>query len=306
MTASEANDIFTAITEDGSMSLVSGEHKELYHNKAGAYSEALYNYSNVAFAAWRTIHNQSLPQSLNVLDCCFGLGYNSFVLAQELPPAINLDVTAIELDFNVLRLIPQVLAQSCFYNLRQVGVGPEQALELSQFKKSCIATPVKNSRLMFEIIQSDLRAYLRDAIVSPEQLYDLVLHDPFSPKKMPELWTIDLFASYKMRLKECGFVLTYSSAPAVRGALLDLGFYVYRTPSLGGKWGGTMAVVGDQLELPLRQGRLGEEILPLAEPELKRLAKSSRVPYRDNYLESSRDRILADRLSEQEAFNLTP
>jgi hypothetical protein len=304
MTLTEKSELFSAITEDGSISLVSGEHGELYHNLFGAYSEALCNYSEVAYAAWRIIYSEKLPSCLNVLNSCFGLGYNSFVLAQQLPHGVNINITGIELDPTVLSFVPQILGQSCFRDLSKSGVGRQQAIELSQFKMTTIQCPSKNSTLSFNLIESCLRAYLlREQDLLPEH-FDLVLHDPFSPKKMPELWSIDLFAAYKDRLKDGGMIITFSSAPAVRGALLDLGFHVYRTPTLGGKWGGTLAILGEQLERHVQAGNFGDQIRPLGDQELQTLAKSSRVPYRDPTLQASREQIVAAREAEQRAFSV--
>jgi len=237
------------------------------------------------------------------LDCCFGLGYNSFVLAQHLPSGVDLKVTGIELDPAVLSFVPQVLAQSCFSQLRLDGIGEREAQDLSQFKVTVINRKNKEGSLCFNLIQSCLRAYLQKLPEVERRHFDLVLHDPFSPKKMPELWTIDLFERYQQRLDDGGMILTYSSAPAVRGALLDLGFYVYRTPILGGKWGGTLAVASEVLEKHVTQGDLGCDIAHLGPAELKRLAKSSRLPYRDPQLDGERKQIVAAREAEQLTFN---
>jgi tRNA U34 5-methylaminomethyl-2-thiouridine-forming methyltransferase MnmC len=298
------NGLFIAITEDGSISLVSGEHGELYHNLTGAYTETLNNYTRVAFSALGIIYGGQLPSCLNVLNCCFGLGYNSFVLAQEVPPGVDLNITGIELDHRVLAFVPQMLGQSCFRALAQAGLGPAQAAQLSRFKKTTIVCHNKNSTLNFNLIQSCLRAYLLKAPDDSQGKLDLVLHDPFSPKRMPELWTIDLFAACKRRLKDGGVIITFSSAAAVRGALLDLGFHVYRTPALGGKWGGTVAVLGNHLEKSVNEGGLADQIMQLSDQELETLSKSSRVPYRDPGLNGRREEIVSAREAEQKSFHM--
>jgi len=306
VTVSGQDKIVTAVTEDGSVSLVSGAHGELYHNRAGAYAEALRDYAEVALTVWKILYGEDLLPQLNVLDCCFGLGYNSLALAQELPPGIDLNVTAIELDARAIAFVPEVLAQSCFQRLVQAGVDSAQAASLGQFQKTIIqkSSPQaidKKSTLTFDLIQSCLREYFRTTQL-PAASCDLILHDPFSPRKMPELWTIDLFAKYKNVLKENGIIITYSSAPAVRGALMDLGFSVYRTPAVGGKFGGTLAVNGKALESQMLSGLLSQRITRPTDDELIVLTKSSRVPYRDPLLNADRETIFATRLEEQEKF----
>jgi tRNA U34 5-methylaminomethyl-2-thiouridine-forming methyltransferase MnmC len=296
------NQIYTAITEDGSLSLVSGEYTELYHNRAGAYSEALLSYSRVALSAWSVIYGGKLPSSLNVLDCCFGLGYNSFVLAQEVPDGVSLDITGVELDPRVLALLPRILSQPCLKPLAQMGFGPAMAANLIRCKKCTINSESQNRKISIRIIQSCLRTYLRDSPERFSPMLNLILHDPFSPKKMAELWTIDLFVAYRERLDQAGIILTYSSAPAVRGALLDLGFRVYRTPAQGGKSCGTLAIPGDDLESAVASGLLEGQVMPLEQEELRRLGKSSRVPYRDPGLVFDRAKIMENRLAEQKRF----
>ena len=300
MGAAPECELYTAITEDGSLSLVSGHYLQLYHNRIGAYTEALLNYSNVAQAVLKTVYGGRLPDALNVLDCCFGLGYNSFVLAQELPHGVDLNVTGIELDAQVMKFVPQVLRQACFFPLRAAGLTSEQAAGIGTFSKTEVPCPDKNNVLRFDMIQSCLRDYWRESTHDGD--LHLILHDPFSPKKMPELWTIDLFERYKKALKDGGMVLTYSSAPCVRGAFLDLGFRVYRTPVLDGKWGGTLAVIGDHLEAAIANGSLAEHIAPLRAVEYVRLVRSSRVPLRDPGLTGDRERIWSVRAAEQVVF----
>jgi tRNA U34 5-methylaminomethyl-2-thiouridine-forming methyltransferase MnmC len=296
------SELFTAITEDGSLSLVSGQYMQLYHNRIGAYTEALLNYSNVAMAVLHAVHGAKLTGTINILDCCFGLGYNSLVFAQELPADVDLNVTAIELDPGVIGFVPQVLNQACFAPLRAAGLGKDAAAAMGAFERTVVHSKGKNSTYVFDMEQSCLRDYWRQHGDKHRGDQHLILHDPFSPKKMPELWTIDLFERYKSALTDGGMVLTYSSAPAVRGAFLELGFRVYRTPFLGGKWGGTLAVLGDYMEEAVTKGELAEHITPLGALEYERLVKSSRVPFRDPGLNSERDDILSARLVEQEVF----
>src|SRR5271154_6174665 len=67
-------------TEDGSITCLDQESGELYHNKAGAYSEALHHYVQVCDLVDR-VNRQA---SIAILDVCFGLGYNTFVFIDQL------------------------------------------------------------------------------------------------------------------------------------------------------------------------------------------------------------------------------
>src|SRR6516162_6353208 len=96
-------------TEDGSLSRFDEETGELYHNRAGAYTEALRNYYEPSDAKERL----QRAGELRLLYACFGLGYNTFVLLAQLINdgcQGNVVVHAVETDSQILSAIPQVLA----------------------------------------------------------------------------------------------------------------------------------------------------------------------------------------------------
>lgn len=57
------------ITEDNSLTCFHSETGELYHNRAGAFTEALKNYVEPALAMSDALKRERL----DVLDACFGL-----------------------------------------------------------------------------------------------------------------------------------------------------------------------------------------------------------------------------------------
>jgi len=66
---------------------------------------------------------------------------------------------------------------------------------------------------------------LEQLAAAPERA-DLVFWDPFSPKANPELWTVRAFAVLRERCAPGAALFTYSTATAVRAALLLAGFTV--------------------------------------------------------------------------------
>jgi tRNA U34 5-methylaminomethyl-2-thiouridine-forming methyltransferase MnmC len=268
-----------ATTDDGSLSLHETSLNELYHNKAGAFTEAVTNYVQPTMQFLAIARDKNT--SLNVLDSCFGLGYNSLALANEFASSaqFKLQVDAVELDDEVIAMVPQVLAQPCFAAL------PKQSLE----------------QLNFNISVCDLRSFLlaRDKDSKP---YDVIFHDPFSPKKVPELWSVDLFQHYFDAMADNSVLLTYACAPAVRGALISLGFKVFRTTGLGRKNGGTIAVKTSSVSLAQDLLDAGTCIFAIEGEELRRLGKSSQVPFRDPNLCDDSATIIARREAEQQEF----
>ncbi|CAN5334892.1 hypothetical protein BH11CYA1_BH11CYA1_13940 [soil metagenome] len=271
-----------ATTEDGSLSLHENNLDELYHNRAGAFSEALTNYVEPTMQFLKLARESGTV--LQVLDSCFGLGYNSLALATTLISAgqYSLIVDAIEIDQDVLDVVPQVIAQSCFAPLGQRSL----------------------SDLNFDISVCDLRQFLLGRAKLPaSKLYDVIYHDPFSPKKMPELWSVDLFKHYFSLMTNDSILLTYACAPAVRGALISLGFHVFRTTGLGRKNGGTIAIKTSNKELIRDLLQVDQScIFEIAGEELRRLGKSSQVPFRDASLADNSNTILARREAEQAQF----
>ena len=157
-------------TADGSLSLQDSETRELYHNRAGAYTEALLSYvqaSGVLKHLERTGH-------LHLVDACFGLGYNSFVLlaeAIERNIKCSIIIDAIDINPALIEALPVVLRYEKFHRLAE-------KFELQK-------------RLSYGNLSVELRLHNRSL---PDQLstmiatkradedYDLVFHDPFFAK----------------------------------------------------------------------------------------------------------------------------
>ena len=72
------NNLIKIITEDGSISFRSEKFNENFHSKAGAYCETKNKFINPS--RLKRFHNKSI----NVLDICFGIGYNSALLFENL------------------------------------------------------------------------------------------------------------------------------------------------------------------------------------------------------------------------------
>ncbi len=273
--------IETVQTEDGSLSCRDQETGELYHNRAGAFTEALKNYVRPSGAVCVL---QKTGQ-LSVLDVCFGLGYNTWVLLSYLDlcrvTGARVKVVALESDPQVLPLCEQALG---YPPLERVRCALAKPVDFA------VSRHILSSGLEIEldIRNVDLRQHLR-AVPGD---FDLVFHDPFSPKRCPELWTVELFTEYRRLLAtRTGKVLTYSSASAVRGGLIEAGFAVWRTEAVGGKSGGTLAATPG-CQAP------AEYVFPVAGAELLRLRSRSAVPYRDPGLTSNRAEIWQRRESE--------
>jgi tRNA U34 5-methylaminomethyl-2-thiouridine-forming methyltransferase MnmC len=294
------------LTEDGSITCRDQESGELYHNRAGAYSEALQHYVQVCDLESRL----KRQNKISVLDVCFGLGYNTFVFLDKLTELIrqgNLDqevvlcnITGIDKDPEILDVLVDVLDDPRFEKLCRILNLNDQTIKqmIADWKagekcKLQFSDKVK-IEIEIEIKIKDLRKAIPD-LVSSRIHFDYVFHDGFSPRSMPELWTADLFREYTKILNPHGRIITYSSASAVRGGLKECGLEIRKSAPLGGKSGGTIAFRPASAEIAD-----GISILHLSDDENRRLNSRSAIPYRDPNFNSTRAQILQRRAIEIE------
>jgi tRNA U34 5-methylaminomethyl-2-thiouridine-forming methyltransferase MnmC len=69
----------------------------------------------------------------------------------------------------------------------------------------------------------------------PENFFDAVYLDAFSPNQNPELWTSIFFKHLKPSMKEGAKLSTYSAKGDVRRSLIEVGFEVFKSPGPKGK-----------------------------------------------------------------------
>jgi len=276
----------TVTTEDGSITCRDKSTGELYHNRAGAHTEAFKNYIEPS----RLSKLIGDAHELAVLDVCFGLGYNVYVLLNELLSFSNksIRIVAIDNDPEIVSVLPEVLSDSRFKDLTK-AIGKNWKDKLCQYGQHNFKLG-DQVEVSFELVCGDIRQYVFE-LERQSTRFDLVYHDGFSPRVMPELWTYDLFAAYAKLLSPKGAILTYSSAAAVRGALRLSGLDVRRTSAVGGKSGGTIAAQPGVLEN-------GTEIFAISDEEEARLKTRSSIPYRDPQLSGTREDIIKERNAE--------
>ncbi len=246
-------------TEDGSYTLIH-ECGEPYHSlSAGALTEALEKFVRpVHLLLWALRH-----KTLTLIDMGFGLGYNSalfFHISKRVNPQLKLNIIAFDKEVpKKIPLLPEPFKSS---HKRLLDLLPEGYRD----------------GLSFKLYLGDARKTLKGVLCEA----DFVFHDPFSPFKNPELWTLDFLKKLASRLKPTGFWVSYSSALPVRKALILLGMKVSTTRPVGRSRGGTLATY--------KSG-----VLPLTWKEREKLLKSPySLPFRDPTLGGDPLDILID------------
>ena len=257
-------------TADGSFSLHSDRFDEGFHSSGGALQEA-----TSKFVLPAQLDRFPSGRCLRVLDVCFGLGYNTAALMAALPNAggPSLECWGLELDRSPLRL---ALAEPRFISLwpKHVVTALGAVSADGCWQDVC-------RQLSVQMLWGDARQQLQNL---PKDLrLDLILLDPFSPGKCPQLWSEEFLQSLAALLVPGGRLLTYCRAAAVRNSLrhagLELRSLLPKAKEGAGWSSGTLALCpfgGDQLLSEMGPGWRGLSVM-----EEEHLQTRAGVPYRD-------------------------
>ncbi len=281
------SELIEVLTKDGSYSLRSVFFQENFHSLLGALEE-----TKIKFTAPSDL-NRFKGKSLNVLDICFGLGYNSASLLDELIKQESyLNLCALEIDKKPLE-----------YSLRN-----KSFLKLWAPKvKNIFESIYRND--YFEDKYFNCRMFWGDArekinIIPSTHKFDLIYLDGFSPQKCPQVWTIEFLYRVTQKLNPQGYLITYSSSAAVRKTLRILGLEIFTIKSSHYEstfWSqGTVAIA--KFDKNKLKPNLNFKKLSVMEEE--HLLTKASIPYRDKNFNSSKEDILNRRLEEQLLSNL--
>jgi tRNA U34 5-methylaminomethyl-2-thiouridine-forming methyltransferase MnmC len=256
------SELIEVLTKDGSYSLRSVFFKENFHSLLGALEE-----TKSKFTATSNLQRFK-GKSINVLDICFGLGYNSASLLDELIKQKSyLNLYALEIDKKPLEYS---LRNKSFFKLWDPKV---RTIFESLYRKNYF----EDQFFKCSVLWGDAREEIN--IIPSSIKFDLIYLDGFSPQKCPQVWTIEFLSKVTENLNSHGYLITYSSAAAVRKTLRNLG-----------------------LEIFTIKPSFNFEKLSLMEEE--HLLTKASIPYRDQDLNSSKDDIIKRRLDEQFLSNL--
>ena len=283
------SELIEVLTKDGSYSLRSVFFQENFHSLSGALEE-----TKIKFTAPSDLQRFQ-GKSLNVLDICFGLGYNSASLLNELIKQKSLlNWYALEIDKKPLE-----------YALRNKSFQKSWNPQVKKIFKSLYKNDYFEDQFFkCRIFWGDAREKIN--IIPAANKFDLIYLDGFSPQKCPQVWTIEFLSKVCQKLNPQGYLITYSSSAAVRNTLRNLGLEIFTTkPRNNGNtfWSqGTVAIA--KFDKNKFKPNLNFKKLSVMEEE--HLLTKAGIPYRDQNLNSSKDDIINQRLEEQLLSNLVP
>lgn len=269
------------ITADGSWTFFSEEFTELFHSHQGAKQEAEQKFIQPC----ELISQAKQTNKLNILDICYGLGYNTAAaLAAILAvnPDCQIHIIALESDLNV----PQ---QAVKNNLLK-SWGELVNKHLEKLATECY---IETTNLEARLLIGDARSEI-SKVIDLDWKADAIFLDPFSPPKCPQLWTVEFINLVASCLKSDGRLATYSCAASVRNALQLAGLYFGSTPGVGRRSPGTVA------------GFTPNALPTISPQEAEHLQTRAAIPYRDPTLKDPASVIIQRRIEEQNVSQLEP
>ncbi len=275
------------LTKDGSISLRSLFFKENFHSLEGALKETEIKFINPSDL------KRFQDKSLNVLDICFGLGYNSAFLFNKLIGHNSfINWYALEIDKKPLEYS---LRNKLFQNLWDPKV-------IKIFKSLSQNYQYKDKFFKCDILWGDAREEINNI---PKNIkFDLIYLDGFSPQNCPQVWSVEFLTKVTEKLNPNGYLITYSSAAAIRKTLRNFGLNIFNIkPNLISKnfWSnGTIAIK----EISEKKSHRNLYFRKLSSMEEEHLLTKASIPYRDHNLTSKTKDIIQRRVQEQLISNL--
>ncbi|PUE65887.1 tRNA (5-methylaminomethyl-2-thiouridine)(34)-methyltransferase MnmD [Arcobacter caeni] len=197
-------------TKDGSNTLFSQKYNQHYHNPDdGAINEALSKHIIPAF----TYHANK--KELNILDICFGIGYNTFstiyyILKNNLD--IKLNIFSPELDGNLVKSL-------------ETFEFPKEFEDIKHIIKAVAKTgKYEDDKIKIEVFIGDARKYIKSL---SKNSFDIVYQDAFSSEVNFELWTKEYFDDIFILCKSDCIMSSYAVATPIRLSMNEAGFFIY-------------------------------------------------------------------------------
>ena len=202
-------------SEDGSYTAYSKEYDEHYHaTKDGALRESLNKHVIPCFSQFNN------PTHLNILDICFGLGFNTLATLYYLKENrlnTTLSIYSPELDADLVSSLEYFIYPKAFAPFQEIITALARTHRY------------EDAHVSIELFVGDAREYLRHN----KHQFDIIYQDAFSPKVNPILWTKEYFEEIAQCIKKDGVMSSYSTALAVRLGMFENGFKLYLHEAYG-------------------------------------------------------------------------
>jgi tRNA U34 5-methylaminomethyl-2-thiouridine-forming methyltransferase MnmC len=270
------------LTEDGSFTFFSETFNEAFHSHLGAKQEAF-----IKFAQATDLATKAEQSSIHLLDVCYGLGYNTAAALEVIwtvNPDCHVTLYALELDISVPQAaIAPPLIDSWSTPIQNILTAIAQQHHCTTAALDATLLIGDARQTIQQLCQSDFQA-------------DAIFFDPFSPRRCPQLWTVEFFTSVTQCLALTGKLATYSRSASVRSAMQSAGLQIGTIP---------LGVVHQPKDWS--HGTVGSfhpPLHPLSQLEQEHLQTRAAIPYRDRTLRDSAETILQRQTQEQQQSQL--
>jgi tRNA U34 5-methylaminomethyl-2-thiouridine-forming methyltransferase MnmC len=278
---------------DGSFSLWSATFQEGFHSGRGALREA-----RETFLAPSQLERFPPGATLRVVEVCVGTGSNLAMLLEACAAReLRLDWWGLELDPRPLAL---ALASETFRR-------PWQPRTVATLETLLARGRWRGEGSAGRMLWGEARQTMGELARERSGPVDLLWHDAFSPRRCPQLWTVECLGTSTALLAADGRWISYCAAAAVRETLRQLGLHVVAleaavTEAQRSAWSGGTVASPSPLGVGPREaeGRAGLW-RELSAMEREHLASAAGEPYRDPSGTANAAAILASRSQAQSA-----
>ena len=196
------------ITEDNSTTFYNEDVQDHYHTKAGARQEAFEKHA-------KALNIVSAKHPV-IFDICFGLGYNS---AAALDTINEATIYCFENDKKILGKILEL--NEDFKSFSMIKEFVKGFLEENK-------TTYQKDKIKLVMVFGDAR----EEIKKIKEKANFVFFAPFSPEKVPDMWTEEFFKNINDAMNLGGKLSTYAYARFVRENFTRAGFELKDGPIL--------------------------------------------------------------------------
>lgn len=196
-------------TADGSFTLYDENFDENYHSiTCGALSETMQKHVIPAFE----VMAEGVDE-LNILDICFGLGFNTLsavAYAKIHYPHLKLNIFSPEINEPLVRSLKDFEYPVEIQNNELIS----SVVDRLRFD---------DGRYSVEVAIGDAREILNGC----DKKFDIVFQDAFSPAKNRSLWSAEYFKAIVSLMSPKAALTTYSRSNAVRMGMHEAGLNIY-------------------------------------------------------------------------------
>jgi len=209
------------ITADGSHTLLQEGLQESYHSKHGAISESKWIYLQEGFD--RLSKHHDVP--LRILEIGFGTGLNAMLTLMSATDG-NFQVTYESVEAYPVPL--EIAAQLNYPTLLswQCAETYWQQLHAAGWDRPVV---ISEKFVLFK------RQVLLEEIQWPDETFDLVYYDAFSPARQPEMWSAEHLYKVLKAMKVGAVLVTYCAQGQLKRNLRAMGATVEVLPGPPGK-----------------------------------------------------------------------